>query len=55
MNYIYEIIGWPNTCPSERESFGVYSTLSGAELALAKLESEHPNLSFEIESKTIRG
>ena len=50
---VYEIFGWPNTCPSERFSCGLFKTQELADKAMLDCLEDYSNCSFEIEIKTI--
>lgn len=51
---IYEVTGWPNTCPDEKWS-EYYTTKELAEKAMAKFEMDYDNMSFEINTRTLNG
>ena len=53
MNCMYEIIGWPDTCPSERFSCGLFYDQTSADNALLECLDDYSGCSFEIEIKYI--
>jgi hypothetical protein len=53
MKMIYEVIGWPKTCPSETWSEGLYTSMHKAEEAKQTAEYNYSNCSFDIETKFV--
>jgi hypothetical protein len=50
---MYEVIGYPNSCPSETFDVGLYKTRERAEQELAKSYEDYSKCSFEIEEKWV--
>ena len=48
---LFEVIGFPKTCPSETFSVGTYQTIERAEEVKAKSYTEYSRCEFEIETK----
>ena len=51
---MYEVTGWPVTCPSEKFSEGLYTTRELAEKAVAQAYIDYSKCEFEIEEKWVR-
>ncbi len=50
---MYEVTGYPVTCPSERFDIGTYKTRERAEEVMAMSYEDYSNCEFEIEEKWI--
>jgi hypothetical protein len=50
---MYEVIGYPNSCPSETFDVGLYKTRERAEQEMAKSYEDYSKCSFEIEEKWV--
>ena len=52
---VYEVIGYPVSCPEETFTEGLYRTRESAEIAMEKAIEEYPLCEFEIEIKRLYG
>jgi hypothetical protein len=51
---LYEVTGYPKSCPSETFSEGIYKTREKAELAIEQAYKDYSSCEFEIEEKYLR-
>lgn len=50
---MYEVIGWPNSCPSEKFDIGIYKTYARAEQVVETCYQDYSNCEFSIEEKWV--
>jgi hypothetical protein len=50
---LFEVTGYPNTCPSERFDVGLYKTREKAESVVEMSYQDYSNCEFEIEEKWV--
>jgi hypothetical protein len=50
---MYEVTGYPRSCPSEKFDIGIYKTLERAERVMASCYEDYSNCEFEIEEKRL--
>lgn len=50
---MYEVTGYPNTCPSEKFDIGIYKTYERAEQVRDMSYQDYTNCEFEIEEKRV--
>jgi hypothetical protein len=54
MRKIYEVTGYPRSCPEERFDIGFYYTRKAAETVMGVAYEEYSRCEFEIEEKWVK-
>lgn len=50
---MYEVVGYPITCPSEKFDIGIYLTRERAEKVVEICHQDYSNCEFDIEEKWV--